>query len=100
MSILIDDCSAALVALPRPRVSLAGARLHVDATELRPASRPSMPTVFATWRPMAGSTKRGYEAAAQQGTQDGRTAITGAAHVTTNKHFSIRSGPPTDRPPA
>ena len=98
MSIVID-CSAALVALPRPRVSVLGARLHADDAQPRLMSRSTMSAARTAWRPMAGSTKRGFEAAKQL-TQDGRTAIDGAAYVTANEHFSIRSGPPTSRPPA
>jgi hypothetical protein len=99
VSIHIDDCSAALVALPRPRVSVPGVRLHADDAQPRLMS-PSMPTAHVAWRPMTGSTKRGIAAAAKQETQDGRTAITGVAYVTANQHFSTRSGPPTSRPPA
>jgi hypothetical protein len=50
------------------------------------------------WRDLTGSTKRGFETVATQGTQDGRTAFAGAAYVTAN--HSTRSGPPTSRPPA
>ena len=101
MSILVDDCSAALVATPRPRVSVLGARLHADDGQPRLLTGSGMPAapVAAIWRPMAGATERGLETAAQQIRQDGRVA-TGVAYVTASKHFSTRSGPPTCRPPA
>lgn len=98
MSILID-IPAALVASPRPCAALAGVRLHADDAQPRLMSRSSMPTAPGGWR-RTGSMKRSFETAATQGTQDGRTAIIGAAYVTTNEHFSTRSGPPTSRPPA
>ncbi len=95
------DCSAALVASPRLRVPVAGARLHVDDAQPRLENRLPMPTAVAVRGPMTGSKVRGFETAAAQGNQDGRTAIVGAAYVTTTKqHFSTRSGPPTSRPPA
>ena len=101
MSIVID-CSAALVAPPRARVSLAGARLLADDAQPRLETRSPMPTTAAAWRLMDGSTMRGFELAGAQGTQDGRIASNGAAYVTatTKQHFSTRSGPPTSRPPA
>ena len=51
------------------------------------------------WRHLNSSTKRGFEAA-EHTTQDGRTAFAGGTYVTTKQHYSIRSGPPTSRPPA
>lgn len=104
MSVVIDR-SAALVALPRPRVSVLRAadavRLHDDA-QPRLLSALAAPAAMA-WRPTAGATMRGFEAATTQGTQDGRSAAIGAAYVTTTtfvKQHSTRSGPPTSRPPA
>ena len=81
MSTLIT-CPAAPVATPRLRALMAS---------------------YGAWRPMTGSDLRAFEAAAQHNqtehNQDGRTAIDGAAYVTTTKqHFSIRSGPPPSRP--
>ena len=103
MSIVID-CSAALVATPRARVSLdlvLGARLLADDAQPRLENRSMMPTAVPAWRLSTGSTTRGLELAIQQGTKAGRAVIEGAAYVTTTKqHFSTRSGPPTSRPPA
>jgi|tagenome__1003787_1003787.scaffolds.fasta_scaffold19944453_2 hypothetical protein len=99
MSNLID-IPAALVASPRPCAPLAGARLHADDAQPR-LRRLSMPTAEMAWRQLTGSEKRGFETAAKQGTtQDGRTAFAGVAYVTAHQYFSIRSGPPTSRPPA
>ena len=101
MSIVID-CSAALVATPRARVSFAGARLLADDVQPRVETRSPMPTAAAAWRLTDGSTMRGFELAGQ-GIQDGRTASNGAAYVTATtfiKQHSTRSGPPTSRPPA
>ena len=99
MSIVIDT-PAALVASPRPCAPLAGVRLHADDAQPRLLARLTMLTAATAWRAMTSSEKRGFETAAEQGNQDGRTAIAGAAYVTTKQHFSIRSGPPTSRPPA
>ena len=100
MSSLID-IPAALVASPRPCAPLAGARLHADDAQPRLRSRSEMTAVRMTWRDLTGSTKRGFETAAKQGTtKDGRTAVAGVAYVTAHQHFSTRSGPPTSRPPA
>jgi hypothetical protein len=99
MSILID-IPAALVASPRLRTSVAGVCLLADDAQPRLMSRSTMATARTTWRHTTGSEKRDFETAAAQGNQDGRTAIAGAAYVTTKQHFSIRSGPPTSRPPA
>ena len=99
MSILIDDSSAALVASPRPCVPVAGAPVHADDAQTRLLSRSGMPTARETWRHLTGSMTRGFETVAEHTTQDGRTAFAGAAYVTT-KQNSIRSGPPTSRPPA
>jgi hypothetical protein len=97
MSILIDDSSAALVASPRLCAPVFGASVRVDA-QSRLLSRSAMPVAHATWRQLDELTKRGFRTAAQRN-QDGRTAIAGDAYVTTKQH-SIRSGPPTSRPPA
>jgi hypothetical protein len=98
MSDLID-IPAALVASPRPCASVAGAR--PSAVDAQPRlHRLSMPTAHAAWRHVTGSEKRGFETAAKQETQDGRTAFAGGTYVTTDQHFSIRSGPPTSRQPA
>ena len=97
MSILID-IPAALVASPRPCAPVAGARLFADDAQPRLQGRLEM-TTSMTWRHLNGSTKRGFENAAQHTTQDGRNAD-GGAYVTSKQHFSIRSGPPTSRPPA
>lgn len=95
------DCSAALVATPRPRAALAGVRLHADDAQPRLDNRPVMPAAVAAWRLPSGSTMRSLELAIQQGTKAGRAVIQGVADVTTSKqHFSTRSGPPTSRPPA
>jgi hypothetical protein len=96
VSILID-MPAALVASPRPCALVDGARLLADDAQPRVMSRSAMPVVDTTWRQSNESFKRGFETA--QRNQDGRTAFAGAAYVTT-KHHSIRSGPPTSRPPA
>jgi hypothetical protein len=98
MSNLID-IPAALVA-SRLRASVAGVCLLADDAQPRLMSRSTMRTARTTWRQVTGSEKRGFDTAAKQGNQDGRTAIAGAAYVTTMQHFSIRSGPPTSRPPA
>ena len=101
MSIVID-CSAALVATPRPRAPFAGARLFADDAQPRLENRLPL-SAAAAWRVMAGSTMRGFELAGQQDTQDGRIASNGAAYVTATtfvKQHSTRSGPPTFRPPA
>jgi hypothetical protein len=97
MSILID-IPAALVASPRPCAPLAGERLHAADAQPRLLSRSTVPAAPMAWRDLTGSTKRGFETVATQGTQDGRTAFAGAAYVTAN--HSTRSGPPTSRPPA
>lgn len=98
MSTLID-IPAALVASPRPCAAPAGARLLADDRKPRLVSRLDMSAVPMAWRQPTGSEKRGFETAAHRTTQDGRTAD-GGAYVTTNQHFSTRSGPPTSRPPA
>jgi hypothetical protein len=99
MSDLID-IPAALDASPRPCAPVFGALRRLDDAQPRLTARSSMPTAFAAWRGVTGSTTRGFETAAKPGTQDGRTAIAGAAFVTTKHHYSTRSGPPTSRPPA
>ena len=102
MSILIDN-PAALVASPRPCAPLAGARPFADDAQPRLQGRLTMTAAPMAWRHLTGSSKRGFESAAQHTTQhttqDGRTAD-GGTYVTTDQHFSIRSGPPTSRPPA
>jgi hypothetical protein len=98
MSILID-IPAALVASPRPCAPVAGARLLADDAQPRVLRRPTMAAAPMAWRHLNGFGKRGFETA-KPTTQDGRTAVAGAAYVTHNQHFSIRSGPPTSRPPA
>lgn len=98
MSVLID-IPAALVASPRPCAPLAGARLFADDAQPRLSGRSPMTAAPMAWRDVNGSSKRGFENAAQHTTQDGRTAD-GGTYVTTKQHFSIRSGPPTSRPPA
>ena len=95
----IIDCPAALVALPRERALVDGARLHADDAQPRPENRSWMPTAHVAWLPTTGSTMRGFEPAAR-GTQDGRTAVAGGTYATSKQHFSIRSGPSTSRPPA
>ena len=99
MSDLID-ISAALVASPRPCAPVAGASPFADDAQPRLLGRFEMTAAAMAWRHLNGSTARGFETATQQGTKDGRTASTGAAYVTKHQHFSIRSGPPTSRPPA
>ncbi len=96
MSILIDT-PAALVASPRP-CAPAGARLHADDAQPRLRNRSAMPAALMAWHDLTGF-GRGLETATTQ-TQDGRTAFAGAAYVATTKRHSIRSGPPTSRPPA
>ena len=98
MSTLID-IPAALVASPRPCAAPAGVRLHADDAQLRLLGRFEMAAAPMAWRHLNGSTTRGFQTAAHRTTQDGRTA-NGAAYVTSKQHFSIRSGPPTSRPPA
>ena len=98
MSILID-IPAALVASPRPCAPVAGARLLADDAQPRLVNRPETTVAALAWRQLSGSEMRGFETAAHRTTQDGRTAD-GGAYVTTKQHFSIRSGPPTSRPPA
>jgi hypothetical protein len=98
MSILID-IPAALVASPRPCAPVAGARLLADDAQPRLQSRSAMATAPMAWRHLTSSMKRGYDTVAEHKTQDGRTAFAGGTYVTTNQH-SIRSGPPTSRPPA
>ena len=93
------DIPAALVASPRPCAPVAGARLLADDVQSRLMDRVEMTAAPMAWRHLAGSTKRGFETAAHRTTQDGRTA-NGVAYVTSKQHFSIRSGPPTSRPPA
>ena len=97
MSVLID-IPAALVASPRPCAPVAGARLFADDAQPRLLGRLPMTAAPMAWRQLDGSTKRGSEDAAGT-TQDGRTGFTGVAYVTSKQH-SIRSGPPTSRPPA
>jgi hypothetical protein len=98
MSDLID-IPAALVASPRPCAPLAGVRLLADDAQPRLLSRSTMAAAPMAWRHLNSSTKRGSESA-EHTTQDGRTAFAGGTYVTTKQHFSIRSGPPTSRPPA
>lgn len=98
MSILIDS-PVALVA-PRLCAPAAGVRRYADA-QPRLGSGSRTTAAPMAWRDLTGSMKPGFETTAHQHpTQDGRTAIAGAAYVTFNQHFSIRSGPPTSRPPA
>jgi hypothetical protein len=102
MSTIVDR-SAALVASPRPRVSLdlvLDARLLADDAQPRLENRPVMTAAAAAWRRPAGSTMRGFGFAAEQETTTGRTVIAGAAYATTKQHVTTRSGPPTSRPPA
>ena len=87
MSDLID-ISAALVASPRPCAPVAGARLLADDAQPRLLGRSTMAAAPMAWRHLNSSAKRGF-GAAEHGT-----------YVTTKQHFSIRSGPPTSRPPA
>jgi hypothetical protein len=89
------DIPAALVASPRPCAPVAGARPFADDAQPRLLGRFEMTAALMAWRHVDGSTKRGSETAAQHTTQDGRTA-----YVTSKQHDSIRSGPPTSRPPA
>ena len=98
MSILID-IPAALVASPRPCAPVAGPRPFADDAQPRLLSRSTMAAAPMAWRHLTGSMKRGHETVAEQKTQDGRTAFAGGTYVTTDQH-SIRSGPPTSRPPA
>lgn len=102
MSTIIVDCPAALVASPRPRLSLAGERRYADDAQPRLLSGPSTHAPMA-WRRATGSTMRGFAPAAQ----DGRHAFAGAALVTTKttaaavftaKQHSTRSGPPPSSP--
>ncbi len=98
MSMIIADCSAALVASSRPRLSLVGERPY--ATDAQPRLRDvrTVPAVMA-WRGVT-ATARGFEPAAH----DGRDAFTGAGSVTTThaaateQQHLIRSGPPTCSP--
>ena len=87
MSDLID-ISAALVASPRPCAPVFGARLLADDAQPRLVGRSTTADTSMAWRHLNSSTKRGFEAA-EHGT-----------YGTTKQHFSIRSGPPTSRPPA
>jgi hypothetical protein len=101
MSIVIIDCPAALVASPRPRLSLLGERRYANDAQPRLLSGPTTHAVMA-WRLDTDVTMRGFVPA----TQDGRHAFAGAALVTTTtaaavftaKQHSIRSGPPTSSP--
>jgi hypothetical protein len=97
VSILIDS-PAALVASPRLCAPVAGTRMFADDAQPRLLSRSATTAAPMAWRHLTGSTKRGFETVAKRETQDGRTAFAGAAYVTAN--HSIRSGPPTSRPPA
>jgi hypothetical protein len=97
VSILID-IPAALVASPRPCAPVAGARPFADDAQPRLLGRLQTTAARMAWRQLAGSTKRGSENAART-TQDERIAFTGATYVISKQH-SIRSGPPTSRPPA
>ena len=100
MSTIIVDCPAALVASPRPRLSLVGERRYADDAQPRLLSRPGTPVVMA-WR-HGTVTMRGFAAAAQVGRDAfagaGSVTTTTAAAVFTAKQHSIRSGPPTSRP--
>ena len=97
MSTLVD-IPAALVASPRPCAPVAGARPFADDTQPRLTNRLRTTAAVMAWRHLTGSETRGHDTAAHRTTvQDGRTAI-GGAYV--KQHFSIRSGPPTRRPPA
>ena len=98
MSILID-IPAALVASPRPCAPVVGLRLHADDAQPRLRTRSEMTVAAMAWRLETGSAERGFETVAKQTTQDGPTAFAGGTYVTTHQH-SIRSGPPTSRPPA
>lgn len=98
MSIHID-IPAALVASPRPCAPVAAVRPFADDAQPRLLGRFEMTAAAMAWRLENGSTKRGHGTAAQHTTQDGRTAD-GGTYVTSKQHFSIRSGPPTSRPPA
>ena len=102
MSTITIDCPAALVASPRPRLSLLGERRYANDAQPRLLSGPTTHAVMA-WRRGTDVTMRGFAPAAQ----DGRHAFAGAALVTTTataaavftaKQHSIRSGPPTSRP--
>ena len=98
MSTLVNT-SAALVASPRPCAPVAGARPFADDAQPRLMNRLQTTVAAMAWRQLTGSTTRGHETAHRTAAQDGRTAI-GGAYVTSKQHFSIRSGPPTSRPPA
>ena len=103
MSTILVDCSAALLASPRPRLSLAGERRYASDAQPRLLSRPATSAVMA-WRD-ATATMRGFAPAAQ----DGPDAFAGAGFVTTTsittdttaaatkQQHLIRSGPPTSR---
>lgn len=102
MSTIIIDCPAALVASPRPRLSLLGERRYANDAQPRLLSGPTTHAVMS-WRRGTDVTMRGFAPAAAQ---DGRHAFAGAALVTTTtaaavftaKQHSIRSGPPTSSP--
>jgi hypothetical protein len=68
----------------------------IDIPAALVAPRPCAPMA---WRDLNSSSKRAFDVA-EHTTQDGRTAFAGGTYVTSKQHFSIRSGPPTSRPPA